>query len=194
MSCLALVVEGYGDVQAAPILARRILADIGAHHVVVPSPVRLHRGRFLKGDHVGRAVSLALQKCDGPRGVLILFDSDGHCPVELSSECSVLIGERINTRVVVAHNEFEAWFVAALASLRGQRGVSETALFEGNPDELANPKRVLAQHMTPERGYSETVDQPAFAATMDIELAAERSRSFRKFRTDIESLAAYVSS
>lgn len=189
-----MVVEGFGDVQAAPVLVRRILAEIGAQHVAVPAPVRLHRGRFLKDDHLNRAVSLAFGKCDDPRSVMVLLDSDGHCPVELSDECQKLLGARAAIRVVVAHNEFEAWFVAAITSLRGQRGISLEADFDGDADELSNPKRILAASMPADRGYSETVDQPAFAATMDLQLAADRSRSFRKFRADVELLAEYVGS
>ena len=92
----------------------------------------------------------------------------------------------IPVSVVLAHHEFEAWFLASASSLRGQRELSNTIEDHPSPETVQGAKEWLRKHMPPNRKYSETVDQPAFAAVFDMERARKHSRSFRKFRAEIE--------
>jgi hypothetical protein len=89
--------------------------------------------------------------------------------------------------VVLAECEFETWFLAAAVSLRGRRGL---------PADLTPPERLrlrgakewLSRKM-PQR-YSETLDQPAFAASMDLAVARQLCPSFDKLCREIARLAA----
>lgn len=192
MACIAVLVEGHGETEAMPILIRRLLQDQNIYDVGIARPVRLARGRFLKADWLNRSASLASVKCEGEaRGLLVVFDADGDCPVEVGKECFELLDDKRNVGVIVAHHEFEAWFLASLSSLQGQRGISKEAYFDGDPDEVANPKRVISQHMLGSRTYIETVDQAPLAQLMSLELA-ERSRSFRKLRAEINRVVERI--
>jgi hypothetical protein len=81
--------------------------------------------------------------------------------------------------VVLANREYEAWFIASAASLDGHRGFTVGAASEVDPDRPRNAKKWIEERMA-SQAYGETTDQPAFSALIDIELARQRSRSFRK--------------
>lgn len=83
------IVEGKGELEAVPVLIRRILAEINIHDVAIPEPVRIRRDKLLKdSDHeLLRAVRFAIAKLEGnPGTILILIDSEGNCAVDISRE------------------------------------------------------------------------------------------------------------
>lgn len=192
MACIAMLVEGHGETEAMPILIRRLLQDQNIYDIKIAKPVRLARGRFLKEDWLNRSAAFASIKCeDKAYGLLVVFDADDDCPVEAAEECFKMLDDKRNVGVIVAHHEFEAWFLASLSSLQGKRGISEEAHFDGDPDEVKNPKRVISRHMLGSRTYIETVDQAPLAQWMSLELA-ERSRSFRKLRAEINRVVERI--
>ena len=192
MACIAVLVEGHGEMEAMPILIRRLLHEQDIYDIEIARPVRLARGRFLKEDWLNRSASLASSKCEREaHGLLVVFDADADCPVKAAEKCLELLEDKRNVGVIVAHHEFEAWFLASLSSLQGRRGISEEAHFDGNPDEVVNPKRVISHHMVGSRTYIETVDQAPLAQLMSLELA-DRSRSFRKLRAEINGVVERI--
>ena len=68
--------------------------------------------------------------------------------------------------VVLAVMELEACFLAALASLRGQRGVRTDAQAPSDPESVRGAKEALRRQMTPGSAYSSPTDQPALAAVI----------------------------
>ena len=123
------IVEGHGDVAAFPVLLRRLVAEARAWSIGIGRPLRVPRGKLVQQAEVERAVRLALlqPECGA---VLILFDGDRDCPAQLGPTvqawAAAHTGE-LPCRVVIAHREYEAWFLAATGSLRGYRGVREDA-------------------------------------------------------------------
>lgn len=120
--------------------------------------------------------------------ILVLLDADRDCPATLGPALLARSRRQRSDRehsVVLANHEFEAWFVAALASLRGQRGLSTDAPESDAPEEVSGAREWLSRHMA--RRYSETLDQAAFAATMDLDQAT-RAPSFDKLRRDLVKL------
>ena len=87
--------------------------------------------------------------------------------------------------VVLAHREYEAWFLAAIESLRGRRGVRIDAESHPNPENPRGAKEQLELRMHPRASYVETADQPAFSAQFSLEVAYRRSRSFRRLATSL---------
>lgn len=179
---IALIVEGHGEREAAPILLRRIARQIDPRIVVnIPAPLRIPRSRLIKPGEIERAVEFAARTIGGHGAVFILLDSDDDCPAELGP---ALLQRARQTRgdvalaVVVAKREFEAWFLAAAVSLRGQRGLANDAQPPADPEAIRGAKEWLAARMAGAH-YSETLDQPAFAALFDLE-AARRTDSFDK--------------
>ena len=177
------IVEGHGDIEAVPILLRRLAyehADAAA--IEVETALRLQRGRIVMRDPLQRMVTLA--KREGAHAIMILFDSDDDCPVTLATKVAGWATEAaIDTpcATVVAHREFEAWFLASIESLRGKRGIRDDAELHSDPEQLRDAKGALKERMRKGRGYSEATDQPAFAATFSMSETYVKCRSFRKF-------------
>jgi hypothetical protein len=144
----------------------------------------VHRDQFLKGDRkeFHSKLTLASAKCGAQGWVLILLDADDDCPAAKAPEIleralAVLSHRRLS--VVLAQREYEAWFIAAASSINGQRGF-QCAAGEAPPapEGIRDAKGWLGERMV--GSYHERMDQPAFSARLDLALAHERSRSFRK--------------
>lgn len=138
-----------------------------------------------------QAVRLALIQPDCG-AVLILFDGDSDCPAELGptvQRWATEAADGVPCAVVLAHREYEAWFLAAIESLRGQRGVRTDAEPHPAPEDPRGVKEQLEARMHSGSSYLETADQPAFSATFSLSVAYRRSRSFRKLASSFESLA-----
>lgn len=178
---ISLIVEGHGDCFAVPQLLRKVAHDLGYFQELnIAKPFRLSRGKIVKEDELIRAVDLMSRKAGEDGVVLIIFDADDDCPVELAAMIKGWLDKRPDLKacVVVANREFECWYIACAEALRGSRGLDGAATCPADPDLIRDGKGWLASRM-PE-GYSETLDQPAFAAQLNIDQAV-RSRSFRKF-------------
>jgi hypothetical protein len=180
---VACIVEGHGEVEAVPVLLRRIAADVDPPVViVVPSPLRVPKNKLVKPGELERTVELAARKVGGQGAVLILLDTDDDCPAQLGP---ALLRRAAQARsdlpiaVVLAKREFEAWFLAAAFSLRGQRGLSPTLEPPPDAEAIRGAKEWLTHRMEGSRQYVETLDQPALAAQFDLK-AARRADSFEK--------------
>lgn len=184
MTTIATIVEGHGEVTALPILLRRVCAwQTPGQFVNLPSPIRVHRDSFLKKDEeFRRYLLLAAAKCGGDGWVLVLLDADDDCPVGLSANilqqaAKVIPNHRIS--VVLANREFESWFIAAAASLDGHRGFSFSPAEQVDAETPRDAKGWMKAHMA-SKAYGETTDQSAFCQLIDLQLAYDGSRSFRK--------------
>lgn len=191
MITLASVVEGHGEVQALPVLIRR-LADRFRPGVSVdaPTPFRLPRGKFRVVGELERAVAVASRKVTAGGGVLVLVDADDDCPVQFAAElrgrCEPAAAG-CPVAFVAANREFEAWFLAALPSLSSHPDVLPLARHADDGESVRDAKGRLQRHMMAGVKYSETRHQPAFSALMDLDQAAG-CRSFRKLMADVERL------
>jgi hypothetical protein len=176
------IVEGHGEVEAAPVLLRRLLAEADCPVIGVGRPIRRTQSQLRSKEGIQAGVRLALLQPECA-AVVILFDGEDDCPKELAAQVrgwalEVACGKPCD--VVVAYREYETWFLAALESLRGQYGIAKDAAAPANPESKRDAKGALEEFMPPDRAYSETGDQPAMSAMFDMSLAHQRNRSFRK--------------
>ena len=74
------IVEGFGEVEAVPVLVRRLIAEAQCFGVQVSAPIRRTQSQLRNQDGVQAAVRLAVlqPECGA---VLILFDEEDGCPV-----------------------------------------------------------------------------------------------------------------
>lgn len=135
------VVEGHGEVKALPLLLRRIAADLGVYDLDVHQPIRVGRSTLAKEAGIAAAVEQASYRVPDRGGVLVLFDADDDCPVDLVTR--LLVPARTtrpdkSVSLVIATREFEAWFLAAASSLAGTCGFPSTSLLPRirRPDEM----------------------------------------------------------
>jgi len=190
---LVPIVEGHSEVEAVPVLLRRLLSERGQHEVKIARPVRVGRYKVVRTGELERVVELARHRPEGCAAILILLDADDDCPKELAP---VLLQRAkdasagLPIAVVLAKSEFEAWFLGSLESLRGVRGLADTAASPEKSEEIRDAKGYLTRQMAARRTYVEVDDQPALAERFDLHLARQRCPSFDKFIRDVEMLLA----
>lgn len=188
MTAVVSIVEGDGEVAALPILLRRMASetDLGSA-IEVMQPIRVRRDRFLnKAEEFRRQLLLAAAKCGDDGWILVLLDADDDCPKTLGARIYADAQKYVSHRrlsVVLANREFEAWFIAAAQSLHGVRGFSVAPEEQVEAEAPRDAKGWIKAHMVG-KTYSEMLDQPAFAARIDLQQAFENSRSFRKLRKE----------
>ena len=188
---VAAVVEGHGEVQAVPVLLRRVAGRVRAGTTVeVPPPIRIPKSKLIKAGELERAVDLAARKAGVSGGVLVLIDADDDCPAilgpELASRARAARSD-LPVSVVLAKREYEAWFLAAATSLRGHRGLPRDLLAPADPEAIRGAKEWLGAKMPHGRRYAETLDQPALTDVFDF-VEARSADSFDKCIREIESL------
>jgi hypothetical protein len=190
---IAPIVEGHGEVEAVPILIRRIAQLIKTDFIVsVLPPLRVPANRLLKAGEIERTVNFAARKIGGRGGILVLIDCDWAecCPAQDGPkllERALSVHKDLPIAVVLAKQEFEAWFLAAAESLRGKRGLPWDLQPPKDPENIRGAKEWLSKKMISERVYSETTDQPALTAEFDMDLA-RCAGSFDKCFRDIQNL------
>jgi hypothetical protein len=165
----------------------------------VPTPVRCRRSKVIRQEHIettelARAIEFACRKLPSRAegGLLVLLDADDSCPAELGPQILSAADELrpdVVKAVVLPKREYEAWLIAAIASLRGQCGVRADAEAAGDPEDIRNAKGYLTRQMLSGRKYSETVDQVAMTAVFSLD-EARACRSFRKLTQEVERLLA----
>jgi len=171
---IQLIVEGAGEVEAVPVLLRRLAAEFGVPQTQFGRPIRRARSQLVLRQDLDHALTLArLQRnCEA---VFILFDADDLCPKTQANPIRDLVRELargLPTSLVIANREYEAWFLASQETLGASRP------YPIDPDLKRGAKEELERRL--DIYYDERVDQPKFSAKLDFRLAYERSRSFRK--------------
>jgi hypothetical protein len=184
------IVEGHGEVDAVPVLVRRVAAALG-QYPECERPIRVPRSRLIRPEEFENAVELAWLRAGENGLVLVMLDADDDCPATLGPELLDLaarVRPRRSIGVVVARCEFEAWFLAAAESLAGHRDLPLDLTAPDDPESIRDAKGWLSMRMRAVRpgGYRETRDQAALAALFDMDLARLRSRSFRKLWAELE--------
>jgi hypothetical protein len=184
------IVEGFGEIEAVPLLLRRIAAKVSLALVPrVNPPTRVKIGSFLNDqEYFTRYITLAAAKAKQADGlVLILLDCDDDCPATLGP---VLLARALRVRsdvpylVALAHREFEAWFIAALDSLREYAGFAPQVEKPANPESFRDAKGWLRAGRA--AGYDPMIDQAAFTAVFDLD-EASLAPSFARLRHRLDA-------
>jgi Domain of unknown function (DUF4276) len=191
---LACIVEGHGEVQAVPILLRRIVEFVNpAVHADIQHPIRIPRSHLLNQGGLENALELAIRGLPESGVVLVLIDSDKDCPKEvapllLARAASTAAGRR-PVAVVLAKCEFENWFIAAAESIAGYGDLRLDLVAPPDPESIRGAKEWLRNQMPRGKKYSETIDQPSLASRFDLH-HARRAPSFDKLYREMERFCA----
>ena len=176
------IVEGHGEVEAVPVLLRRLQAEAQAYGIGFGRPIRRHSSDLYNREKFQRALRLALQQ-ESCGAVLILFDLEDGCPKEKVAELRQWVQEvnaPVPCEIVLAYREFESWLLAAGESLRDSAGISIAATNNERSETRRNAKGALEEWMAANRSYAETVDQAPLTARFDMAIAHRYNRSFRR--------------
>jgi hypothetical protein len=188
------VVEGHGEAGSVRILLQRVWEFLEGEYVGVLQPVRQPRGRLVQEEGPKKANCLALKALrDGPGPpdpplVLILIDADEDCPVELGPRLLALAKEAAggtDVSCVVVKVEYETWFAASAESLASFLELPPGFAASESPESSRHGRAWVEQRFQGGK-YSETRDQPAITAAMDLGLCRGRSPSFDKLCRELE--------
>lgn len=187
---IAPIVEGHGEVEAVPCLLKRVAASFTPEVELKLNPaLRVKAGSFLNDDdYFKRYIELAARKAKAwPKScILILLDCDDDCPAKLGPK---ILGRAHRFRpdtftlVVLAHREYETWFLAAAHSLRGVCGLPPDLEPPGIPESVRDAKGWLSSRMNAR--YNEPDHQPLLTGVFSFDEAvktASFSRAFKKLR------------
>jgi hypothetical protein len=189
------IVEGFSEVDAVPVLLRRLLARLDREDVAVARPFRVSRTKVAREGELERALIQGLRDRLNITCVLVILDADDDEPQALEAalltRCEAVTS--LPSAVIVATRELEAWFLGSKDSLRGVRGIKPDANPLDDPETIRGAKERLSRNMI-RRHYLEVDDQPAFAARMDLEPALRRCASFRRLAAGLERIILVESS
>lgn len=169
------IVEGHGEVEALPLLIRRLFEKYrpGVFPMVNP-PSRVKTGSFVNDhDYFNKYVALAAAKAAQGNGtVLILLDCEDDCPGTpgpcLLADAQVVRAD-IKCMVILAYREYETWFLAAADSLRGCAGLSDKLTAPPNPESIRGAKEWLGRQMPV--CYDPIIHQAKFTANFNLDQA-----------------------
>jgi uncharacterized protein DUF4276 len=201
------IVEGHGEQTAVPVLLRRWFQHRRFREFETPDlAIRASGAGALKCDHVaddelGIEYYVEMAARERPDGILVLLDSDDECQERARTPSRLGLGPELLQRalavaphipieVVVAHREFEVWFLAALASLR-RAGHLPREVRLPTPLSDIESIRDCKKRLKPLLGrpYEETTDQTDFTGALPFTpVMARRSRSYRKLLKALEAL------
>ncbi len=192
---LTCIVEGHGEVEALPVLIRRVAAELDPGSALHLYPIfRVPRSKLLKSNGLESVIELAGRRVGREGAILVLLDSDDDCPAQLGPQLKERIlrcrGD-LPVAVVLAKREFESWFLAAAASLGGLRGLPDELAPPERPEDIRGAKEWLSRHMAADSHYVETMDQAAFASRFDFR-EARRAASFDKFYREVRGLLTAI--
>jgi len=186
---VAAIVEGHGEYESIRSLLTRIWTEVlGGDYIEVLQPIRHKRQQLAKQGGMARAIQLAALKLANapgaamPSAVVVLVDADKDLPCVLAPELLTWAkSERsdIDIICIVANIMYETWFVAAAESLRDYLSLPVGMMAPEDPEKQRHGKGWIERCFKGTK-YSETQDQPAMTAKMDLAICRARSPSFDK--------------
>jgi len=185
------IVEGPGEVEAAPLLLRRLCERKEYWNIKVDRPINAHGiGNITKVNGLEGYLEVAARRNEC-NGILVLLDAEGDCSKEVAknlAERAKQHSPHLSTVVVAAKHHYENWFLGSAETIAGKRGLKQNLELIDNPESIPDPKRWLTDRMVQGKAYRETLDQAPLSQAIDIELVRQRSRSFRRFEHALEQL------
>jgi len=173
---IVCIVEGKGEVEALPVLLRRLLLEIDpTRHCEIQRPNRRNRSSLVRSGEFEREIQTAAKFAGESGLILVLIDADEDKVCELGPELTKRANlARPDRRILVslAHMEFEHWLVAADPSR------------PPNFESIRDAKRLLR------KDYSPTAHQAGLTQKMDLHLARQHSPSFCRFCRRFQHLLA----
>lgn len=192
------IVEGHGEVQALPILLRRIWLELlRGEFLDVLTPIRCKRDKLIDplNDELSKAIHLAVGKAQNihrePMGnlILVLFDAEDDLACELGPAVLKRANEcrpDVDVASVVVNHCYETWFAASAESLVDHLDLTGDLTLPSDPENDDMRKAWVAKRIRRAK-YSETVDQARLTAAMDLTQCRAKSRSFDKLCRELEA-------
>ena len=189
------IVEGDGDKNALPSLIHRIWKDACSSFLADPTlnivvkPQTIKRGRFFdipeerknRLKMLQRWAAAEKRKC----GVVVLLDAEAECYKkvknleEIRDDIETIL-QGVPKVFALAEKGYESWLVEGLWRIAEVSGNKP-----GDPEEWLKKHYQKFELSGP---YKKTAHQKKLTGKFDIDLAAEKNCSFRRFRAQVLAL------
>ena len=191
MKTLLPIVEGHGDIQAVPVLIRRILQHHNIFDIEVLNPHK--RGDLPKiKANFDNCFKMAIKE---KAAIIWIIDFDCATCDCVASESAQLY-QRANAiyagwpfRVAFMVKEFETLFLSEPDATRSiLKEIPKATTFPENPETIRGAKEWLSKAMPSGYAYKETVHQVKLSAVVDLDYLRISSASYRHLEKSILSL------
>ncbi len=184
MKRILLVVEGDGEVQAAPILARRVLHEL---HNGYEWDFDLHKRKDIahlqanEWSNLRRYLAAAFNE---NMPILWMLDCDDGCPVDHARQFYSQV-RNVELRQPLAFvfwvREYEAMFLYDRETLANKLDVRKFSDIPEKPEVRRDVKGWISAQLPSGRTYKPMVDQAALSASVDLKKLSKGYHSFRHF-------------
>ncbi len=182
------IVEGFGETHSIRTLICRIGMQYSSlDHVEVLTPMNAKGSENLKTklENFVQFAEVKIRQSEKTGGVLILLDSDDNCPASLAPqllERAKTVCGHLPISVVMAHREYESWFLASASSIPSLG----TNTVHPEPETVRGAKEWLSQTM--QSKYNPVDHQASFTTVFDLAMARAGAPSFDKLCRDLEQM------
>lgn len=189
-----LIVEGPGDVDAIPLLIRRVLYEWEIFDVQTsPHPkTNVEIKKLRRTGELERYVEYAAREGDG---VLIALDCEDFCPVDIAKEFyHRLLQLKIEKRVAIMlfRSEFESMFFWSIEEIVEKypefNWVEDKVRNFKASEDIRDAKGMISGLMASGKAYKPTRHQAKFSSVIDLQKTRDHSRSFRHLESVLKWL------
>ncbi len=205
MANIVPIVEGTGEKSALPNLCHKILHEMERYDISVSVPiVAKGKGNITHPGGLEKFLDAAFRD-PNCAATLVLLDADDACALRLAESLSKRVnvhGALVPVVIVAAKCEYEAWFLASLPTIAGKSIGTHFVLpadtvFDGDPEAIQGVKGWITAQLPMVNGrrkvaYNEVEDQLAMTRLIDVTLARNNSRSFRRLCHAIEQIVEAI--
>jgi Domain of unknown function (DUF4276) len=197
---LHLIVEGFTEETAVPLLIRRFLHEHYQRFEFTYFSTHNSRGRGEITVQGGLEKTLnRIRLTQNHAGVIVLLDAEKEsvaCPpvlaLNLASRAQAL-NLPFPVVIICAACEFESWFLYNIANI-APKYLKPDAYYEDDPEQECDAKGWLSRHMREGRIYKGTQLAPGMTKLIDLPHTIQRSRSFRRLDHAVTQLLAAIDS
>jgi hypothetical protein len=190
VSRILLVVEGEGEVSAAPILARRVLGELyGIYEwdFEVQRRKDIEHLRARGWEHFKRYLAAAFHE---KLPILWMLDCDDGCAIEHLKELyeqARAVGVRQPLAFCFWVREYETMFLYDSEGVGRKLEIDQLSV-PNPPESKRSAKEHIDAQMPADRSYSPRIEQPALTAILSLQKVRERYRSFQHFENALNWL------
>ena len=192
MQNLLLVLEGYGDVRAAPVLVRRILRERLQIYDCRIETHRRHGLEYLRANDWERLRRYTAVGYYENAPVLWLLDCDDDCARDAAREMTQKIISccpQQPVAVALLPREYETMFLIDIEATKQTFSLYPSVIGPTNPKGIRDAKGRISRLLPRGRAYKETVDQPKITARLSFDTLEASYSDFRHLLRAIQWLA-----
>lgn len=191
MKTLLPIVEGHGDIEAVPVLIRRILEHHNHFDVTILRPHK--RGDLPKiKANFDKCFKMAIKEKAAIIWIIDFDCADCDCVAEEADQLyqkANAIHAEWPFRVAFMVKEFETLFLSEPDATRSVlKEISKTTVFPEDPEAIRDAKGWLSRAMPSGYTYKETIHQAKLAAVVDLTRLKHNSASYRHLEKSVLAL------